>query len=188
MSLEKRVREKIQNDIFGVIKSLHDPDSILEENIYSVPQKSSIQKTIKSLFCRLYPKLEDYDLHEELNSQQSQEMELNNSSVPSVTECQNLSDQLEASIRMSTLPTKIDPNNFDAIRKEIRVFEATKKRTENLDRLYQAICIVPSTNVESERAFSAAGLFITKLRSRLSNTSIDKICFLGGYFGTKKKS
>ena len=50
MSLEKRVRERIQNNIFGVIKYLHDPESILEENIYFVPQKSSIQKTIKSLF------------------------------------------------------------------------------------------------------------------------------------------
>ena len=34
MSLEKRVRERIQNDIFGVIKYLHDPDSILEENLH----------------------------------------------------------------------------------------------------------------------------------------------------------
>ena len=129
MSLEKRVRERIQNDIFGLLKYLHDPDSILEENLFFVPQKSPIHKTIISLLCRLYPKLEHYDLNEELNSQQSQEMELNNRSVPSVIECQKLSDQLEASIRMSTVPTKIDSNNFDSIRKEIRVFESTKKRT-----------------------------------------------------------
>ena len=106
MSLEKRVRERIQNDIFGVLKYLHDPDSILEENLFFVPQKSSIHKTIKSLLCRLYPKLEHYDLHDELNSQQSQEMELNNRSVSSVIEFQQLSDQLEASILTSTIPTK----------------------------------------------------------------------------------
>ena len=66
MSLEKRVRERIQNNIFGVLKYLHDPNSILEEILFFVPQISSIQKTIKALLCRLYPKLENCDLHEEL--------------------------------------------------------------------------------------------------------------------------
>ena len=36
MSIEKGVRERIHNDIFGIIKYLHDPDSMLKENIYFV--------------------------------------------------------------------------------------------------------------------------------------------------------
>ena len=42
--------------------------------------------------------------------------------------------------------------------------------------------IYPPTSVESERAFSAAGLFITKLRTRLSVKNIDALCFLRNYY------
>ena len=34
---------------------------------------------------------------------------------------------------------------------------------------------------EAERAFSVAGLFVTKLRANLSDKSIDSLCFLKDY-------
>ena len=45
--------------------------------------------------------------------------------------------------------------------------------------LYTLIILltVPPTSVEAERAFSAAGLFVTKLRSRLGDQSIDTLFF-----------
>ena len=103
----------------------------------------------------------------------SQEIELNDS-CPLKTK---LSEKLEAAIRMSTVPTKIDLNDFTAIQKEMKLFEATKKRTENLELLYQALRSIPATSIESKRAFSSAGLFITKLRSRQSNDSINCMSF-----------
>jgi len=36
--------------------------------------------------------------------------------------------------------------------------------------------------VEAERAFSAAGIFTTKLRSRFSDNSIDTLCFLRSFY------
>ena len=36
--------------------------------------------------------------------------------------------------------------------------------------------------VEAERAFAAAGLFVTKMRCRLSKENIDELCFLRKYF------
>jgi hypothetical protein len=41
---------------------------------------------------------------------------------------------------------------------------------------------IPPTSVEAERAFSAAGVLCTKTRSRLSDTSLDTLCFLRSYF------
>ena len=49
--------------------------------------------------------------------------------------------------------------------KELAVFESTKERTNNISKLYEAVKSVPPTSVEAERAFSAAGLLITKLCS-----------------------
>ena len=35
---------------------------------------------------------------------------------------------------------------------------------------------------ESERAFSAAGLFVTKIRSRMSDDLLERLCFLRAHF------
>jgi len=52
------------------------------------------------------------------------------------------------------------------------LFEATKKRSNNLEKLYHALITIKPTSVEPERAFSAAGLFVTKLRKILSHESV----------------
>ena len=42
------------------------------------------------------------------------------------------------------------------------VYEATGKRTAHLELLFNALGTILPTRVESERAFFAAGLFVTK--------------------------
>ena len=51
-----------------------------------------------------------------------------------------------------------------------------------LQAVYSYLMTVPPTSVEAERAFSAAGLFVTKLRSRLGDNSIDTLCFLCAFY------
>lgn len=48
------------------------------------------------------------------------------------------------------------------INKEMQLFEVTKKRPENLEKIYPSLLTVRSTSVEAERAFSAMGLFLSK--------------------------
>ena len=50
---------------------------------------------------------------------------------------------------------------------ELEVFESTKERTNNISKLYEALKSVPPTSVQAEAAFSAAGLFITKLLQQI---------------------
>ena len=64
---------------------------------------------------------------------------------------------------------------------ELDVFEATGQQTANITLLYESLKTVPPTSVESERAFSAAGLFVTELRTRLSDSSLDHLSFLRSY-------
>jgi hypothetical protein len=66
--------------------------------------------------------------------------------------------------------------------KELEIFEATGEKNTNIKLLFNALKTVPPTSIESERAFSAAGLFITKMRTRLSDCSIDHLCFLKSYY------
>ena len=50
------------------------------------------------------------------------------------------------------------------------------------DQIYKAVPTLPPTFVEAERASSATGLFVTKMRSSLSDNSIDSLCFLHHHF------
>lgn len=65
---------------------------------------------------------------------------------------------------------------------ELAQFEDDGHRGKWLDLCYNTLKSIPPTSVESERAFSVSGNFCTKLRSRLSDKTIDDLCFLRGHF------
>ena len=56
-----------------------------------------------------------------------------------------------------------------------------------LESVKTTIESLPPSSTEAERQFSAAGLFLTKLRCRLSDNSIDMLCFLRAYFLSLEK-
>ena len=68
------------------------------------------------------------------------------------------------------------------IKKEIAVFQDTGERPAKIELIYRALLTLPPTSVEAERAFSAAGLFVTKLRSRLNDNTLNVLCFLRSHF------
>ena len=57
----------------------------------------------------------------------------------------------------------------------------------NLEKLYQALRSIPPTSVVSEQAFSISGSFVTKKRCRMSDDTLNDLCFLQGYFCNKNK-
>jgi hypothetical protein len=73
------------------------------------------------------------------------------------------------------------------IKKEMSLFESTKKRPENLEKLFKALKTIPPTSIEAERAFSTAGIFITKLRNRLSAKTTNAQFFLKHFFKKNKE-
>ena len=64
---------------------------------------------------------------------------------------------------------------MNAIKAEMALFDNTGKRDSLL-------VFIDSTSVEAERAFSAAEIFTTKLRSRLGDNSVDTLCFLRSFY------
>ena len=61
------------------------------------------------------------------------------------------------------------------LKMELAIFENTGERPAILEKVFCAIKTLPPTSVEAERAFSAAGMFVTKLRSRLSEKTINAL-------------
>lgn len=102
----------------------------------------------------------------------------------SLEEPLNISDELNEAIKKAHLPRiPIRCQTLSVkIQKEMLLFENGGTRGDFLQRAYEFLMTIKPTSVESERAFSAAGLFATKIRSRLGDETLDALCFLKSYF------
>ena len=143
-------------------------------------KKLNMQKNAKCILKRLYP----------VNLETEAE---NSSEINDIVEPANLNtnpsgnpmiDKLEECIRKSSTmaSSKNLDSEFDTRNKEFELFELTGAKSKCMLLLEQALYNIPCTSVEAERPFSSAGLFITKLRSSLSKSSLDSLVFLKGHF------
>lgn len=82
-------------------------------------------------------------------------------------------------------PTKFQKNNFDSLQKEFKLLEGNGKLTHNLEKLLNALNTIQPTSTSSERVFSVAGTFSTKLRSRLQFPLLNALVFLKYYFNNE---
>lgn len=96
-----------------------------------------------------------------------------------------LNEKLEAAIRSQTKSFQSSVSGSVSVgkhfSKELEDFEATGERTLNITNLLNSMKSIPPTSVESKRAFSAAGLFVTKMRTRLIGRNVDCLCYLRTY-------
>ena len=99
-----------------------------------------------------------------------------------------LAEFLQNMEELQAVPLRKEPSAISDLNAEFKSFEVTFRVTENLDKLYNALLSVKPTNVESERAFSAAGLYLTKLRSNSSENSLNGLSFLKSIFQNEKYS
>lgn len=58
----------------------------------------------------------------------------------------------------------------------------TGELSERLLNLKSALATIPSSSTDSERVFSVAGRFVTKIRNRLTPRSLDNFTFGNSYF------
>jgi len=68
----------------------------------------------------------------------------------------------------------------NAIKAEMQLHTSTGNWGTCLEKVHAYL--MSATSVEAERAFSAAGVLCTKLRSQLADNSIDTMCFLRSYY------
>ncbi|KAL0850731.1 hypothetical protein ABMA28_006673 [Loxostege sticticalis] len=73
------------------------------------------------------------------------------------------------------------------IKIEMALFENGGDRGHFLSLAYKYLSSIPPTSVEPERIFSAAGFICNRLRSSLSDQSLDVISFLRSYYIEKRR-
>ena len=83
---------------------------------------------------------------------------------PEENQPKTLSEEFASFMEKRHQTTKVQVKvESSIVKKEMSLFEATEKRPENLQKLFNALLTIKPTSVEPERAFSAMGLFATKL-------------------------
>ena len=71
------------------------------------------------------------------------------------------------------------------IKKEMTFYQATRECSKVLAIKKSCVNSHPPSSVKAERCFGAAGLFVLKLRSSLSDEMIDCLIFARSYFARK---
>lgn len=85
--------------------------------------------------------------------------------------------------------TSSTSQNFEKIiRAEMSEFESTGIKGKYLSLVHNYLNTITPTSVEAERAFSAAGYICSPIRNKMSDKTIDTICFLRAYFQSEQNN
>ena len=181
--LEVRTKDMRNACLVHLLEYLHDP-YFLMENKFDIFGEYGNKNKMYTLAAALMQKL--FGVPEPGPGEESQLASLASTSVCRDSSRASLKEELERAITSASIPAtrpSITPNlNRRMVQKECEVFEASGIRPANLQTLYEALLTIQPTSVEAERAFSACGLFVTKLRYRLHDSTIDALCFIRNAF------
>ena len=177
--LDRRFEERRNNRLAGVL--FHLSANNTQDSALTYPTKTETIKTIRDLYARLF-------WSNASSSACSSTSEMtganeNDEPAPKKSKGEQLKEFLET--RKDAEKDKTAKVQFSsshdillAVKREFSIYETTGERPSCLERVYRAVSTMPPTSVEAERAFSAAGLFVTKMRSSLSDRTVDVLCFL----------
>ena len=187
-ALIQRIKERrtSYSDVLQYLSHYNVKKSNEEDyGIFNKTNKSTIRKIIEELIERVYNKNETSTELSEISSDSDSENSVN---VMPSTSTRSLKEKLHFLIKAKTevpaQPTLINKKNksmSQVIKKELTYFHEENVKGKYIQLAYDFLMTTRPTSVESERAFSAAGLFCTKIRSRLGDESLNKLCFLRAY-------
>ena len=175
--LHQRLMERCNGLISGVLLYL-SPNKNADNAILKYPPKNEIIKKIRDIYVRLFWSPESNEDSALPDSEAPLEP------APKKSKAEELKDFLqsrESGGDQSKSSFSSPSDILVEIKREFAIFEATGQRPLCLERVYKAASTLPPTSVEAERAFSAAGLFVSKVRASLSDESVDNLCFLRNY-------
>ena len=139
-----------------------------------------LREAIKEAFSRLFP---DESAPAAPLTQQGNESATslpseqgNAEQGPQLSYQERLAKQFEADLSQLG-PAAPRLTEYRHIDDEIALAAKTGELTRRLLLLSKALSSIPAASIESERVFSVAGSFATKIRSQLSDSTLDRFSF-----------
>lgn len=186
-ALEKRIGQRRKLDVSGVLQYLRNPDSN-STKIFQMANATTVREKVKLLIERLDSRTLETDMHSD-SDQDSNDMPLVEEDQQELTLEEKFTQAVNKSKEQRDPKTKSSGKDLVAtLKKEMFLFQSGGTRGLHLELAFQYLAIVPPTSVESERAFSAAGQFVTKIRSRLADNTLDALMLLRSYFQKQRQT
>ncbi|GBM73990.1 hypothetical protein AVEN_121798-1 [Araneus ventricosus] len=134
-----------------------------------LPNKNSLIQQAKIIMTRLFCG-EDDSLS---NSSHSEEESAETLEEKSLILYKKLEKVIHSKSKVQRYSTSKSSSLSKIVKQELFLFDSIENLSSNIIKLGKALKINPSTSAEAEREFSAAGFFITKLRTKLRDKSTD---------------
>lgn len=168
-SIKEKISQRRDDKMLALISYLKNPDNF---NANSKTSKSSLKLYAEPIYKRLF----------------DQSISQISSSDDDISETQ-VDDCFKMKLKTAIDNAKANPKKpksyqANLLKKEFDLYEASNIRTKNLDDLYNALLTIKPTSVDSERVFSVAGNFVTKIRNRMSNELLNALVVLKTNFLT----
>ncbi|GFS89091.1 uncharacterized protein TNCV_1258471 [Trichonephila clavipes] len=181
-SLIQRINERRNVNLIGLMQYLNFgrkyEAAAITGDISRLPGKNCLVRQAQMIGRRLFCEEEESIS----NSSHSEEESIEILKEKPLTLDEKLEKAIYSKTKVLYCSTKKSTSFNKIMKQEMQLFDSTENPSSNIIKLCDALKTIPPTSVEAERAFSAAGLFITKLRTRLSDKSINCLCFLKSYF------
>ncbi|CAG9128692.1 unnamed protein product [Plutella xylostella] len=188
MNLRSRIKQR-RLLLAGVLHYLHDWEDFStqdDDDTHTFPKPNGIDiaDTITNLLQQLKYKPKDTDTIPVILSERSVLSSSSSSDAEVVVHELTLQEQLDKELEKCKKTPK-NRSDFDLsgfIKVEQAMYESGGQRGVYLTEAYRYLMCVLPTSVESERAFSSAGYFCTKIRSTLSDEMLDALLFLRAHY------
>ncbi|QQP37734.1 Uncharacterized protein FKW44_018115, partial [Caligus rogercresseyi] len=179
-AISQRLEQRRLPQISGLLRYLSGDD--LEESSLIYPPRKELIKTAQELYIKLF-----WEANAEVKVENPEPPSQTDEPPSKKSRAEELKDFLNAKEKPSTNYLSSVNGINGQIKREFSSFDATGTLPPTLSKVFHALKTIPPTSVEAERAFSAAGLFLTKLRSCLDDRSLDTLCMLRHFFLHNKK-
>ncbi len=134
-----------------------------------------LREAIRDIYKRLFP--EDCQPFTHIGHDETAEVPPPPESEMELTYQEKLKRQLDAILSKKVSSVQGATSKLTHIDDEIALAAKTAELTSKLQQLHKALSSIPAASIESERVFSVAGSFATKIRSRLSDKTLDHFSF-----------
>ncbi|KAJ8729444.1 hypothetical protein PYW08_000536 [Mythimna loreyi] len=191
IAIEARIKQRL-TEFTGVLLYLHSPTTYYKDiandvnnTILNALDNNQIRSAIVNIVNKYFPISTS---NEESSSQVDTLVNV------SLNIKEQLGQEIKRALKQHTLQTAGSNIGFGAeerldletqVKVEMALYDNGGSMGNHLLKVYKALKSIPPTSVECERAFSSAGLMCNKIRSSLSDDSLDALVFLRSYYQAK---
>jgi hypothetical protein len=173
-ALKTRILERRNKELVSLMVYLQNPRSVTEnahqELNYST--RATIISTAKQIIQTKFAEPE--------TTTEQDDITINETSVSLDDSMNDMAAEMAKSLSAITSdPTDTSKNT---LQQEFRLWETTGTRSLKLEKLNECLKTIQPTSTESERVFSVAGSFSTKIRNRMKFELLNTLVFLKYYF------